>query len=304
MFFCLRLAGYAVFAFLISFGLLRFCYLHTHGFALSKILSSLKPSPLFENPTLTEKQEAELRDLFNQPFYYLGKGAQSYVFISENKDAVIKFCRFDHLRPSFWFSLFHFPFCIDYEKERIAKILHKRGRLEHEFGSYQIAFDHLKQETGLLYLHLNKSASWKQTLTLYDNLKVRHLLSVDKMEFIVQKRATLVYPTIDAWMAEKQEASAQEGLSSLLQLLIARHGKGISDKDPDIATNFGFLGTSAIQIDTGRFSISSEDNPLLSLDEELRRITHPLIQWLQQNHPSLAIYLEKELTHLCQESPC
>lgn len=295
---CLRFTLYLTCAVFASLGVSRFCHQYTHGFVLQKIFSALEPSPLFTNPSLSETEQLCLQNLFGQSFSYLGKGAQSYVFASEDGQTVIKFFRFDHLRVARAWKWLRFPLGSDYEKERIIRVLRKRTSLENELASYQIAFDHLKEETGLLYLQLNKRDFWKQTLTLYDNIKIRYFLPLDRMEFLVQKRATLIYPTLDRWMELGEEEKAKAGLTSILELIVSRYKKGVFDKDPKISTNFGFLGTSAIQIDAGRFSIASQENPLPPLNEELERITKALRERLHKHYPSLALHVEKEITRL------
>ena len=166
---------------LISFLLQRFCYKKTDGFALYKVLSSLTPNSAWQLPPLAEEEKKNLETLFDQPFYYLGKGAQAYVFASEDGQSVIKFCRFDHLRPSLFFANCIFPFV--YEKTRIEKMWQKRGRLEMEFGSYKIAFEQMKEETGLIYLHLNKTYTFRnKKITFYDKIGVAHKLDLDQME--------------------------------------------------------------------------------------------------------------------------
>jgi len=278
---------------LISFALQRFCYKRTEGFALYKIFSSLTPNPEWELPSPSDEELSTLQNLFNQPFYYLGKGAQAYVFSSQDGSAVIKLCRFDHLRPPFWFTNCLIPFA--YERERIERILHKRGRLEQEFGSYKIAFEEMRQETGLIYLHLNKTSFWNKTITLYDKSKVVHKLNLDQIEFIVQKKATLVYPTLSELMQTQGEDATKAAIAHLVKLLAQRCTKGIFDKDPDLATNFGFLGNMAVQIDIGRFLLKETSPPLAEIREEMWRITHPLHQWLEKEYPSLASYLSEEI---------
>lgn len=283
----IRLFLYTAVAFLIGFGLLRFCYRQTQGFAMCKTRSALTPSKEFETPPLTALEKQDLQGRLDQPFYYLGKGAQAYVFASHDGETVLKLCRFDHLRPAFWFTTLHFP-CL-YERFRIPRLLQKRRRLEQEFQSYLLAFSHMRQETGLLYLHLNKGSDWKKELTLYDNIGVRHHIDLDQMEFIVQKRAQLIYPSITEWMRQGQESTAKEAISHLIALLRSRCERNIFDKDPDLLTNFGFIGTQAIQIDTGRFSFLSHKASEEEISQELQRITEPLRLWLEENFPSLKV---------------
>ncbi len=226
----------------------RFCYVKTDGFALYKIVSPFAFNPHWEVPS---QSTDGLQEIFDQPFHYLARGAQSYVFLSEDGRTVIKFFRLYHLRPPLWMTALTLPLTL--QPFRMGKMLEKWQELDKNFQSYRIACEDLKEETGLLYLHLNKTSHLKKTLTLYDKIGVVHHIDLDQMEFLVQKRADLVYPTIDALVKTEGADAAKEAITSLLNLLYQRSQKGIFDKDPDICTNFGFIGKTPVQIDIGRF---------------------------------------------------
>ncbi len=214
----------------------QFCYKKTDGFALYKILSPLSFNPEWEpsSPAVNE-----LSEILDQPFYYLAKGAQSYVFASKDGQTVIKFFRVYHLLPPVWLRALAMPLFL--QPYKVCKMIDKRIELGKDFLSYKIAFDEMKEETGLIYLHLNKTSHLNKRVTIYDKIGIAYELDMDKMEFLVQKRATLVYPAIDLLMKTERPDAAKEAIGKLVQLLIARCEKRIFDKDPDLNTNFGFL---------------------------------------------------------------
>src|SRR5215813_2272463 len=82
----------------------QFCYKKTDGFAHYKILSSLPFNEEWEVPPLSENEAKEVSAILDQPFYYLAKGAQSYVFASKDGQSVIKFFRIYHLTPPRWLN--------------------------------------------------------------------------------------------------------------------------------------------------------------------------------------------------------
>jgi hypothetical protein len=243
------------------FSVARFCKTQTDGFAITKITPSFIP---LSWPAHLPAEKT--RSILHQPFTYLGKGVQSFVFASADGEYVIKFIRQDH-----W----------GHRKKK------KQSRLTRDFTSYQIAYDHLRDETGLLYLHLSPTDFLHEKITIIDRLGIHHVLDLDQYEFIVQRKAALIYPTLEKWIAEKKIEEAKEALSSLVHLLDLRLQKGIFDKDSDLNTNFGFLGTQAMQIDIGRFRTPSHP-----LDKaEIVRITDHLHQWLMVQSPELDIHL-------------
>lgn len=271
----------------------QFCYQKTDGFALHKIHSSLSFHPEWECAPPSAVEGEEISKLLDQPFYYMAKGAQAYVFASEDGTAVIKFFRLYHLRPPLWLTMVSLPAVL--QPWKVGKMLGKRDELEKDFASYRIAFEEMREETGLLYLHLNKTSHLKKNLTIFDKIGIAHSLDLDRMEFLVQKRATLVYPSIDHLMKTEGEGAAKEAISALVQLLFQRCRKGIFDKDPDLNTNFGLIGTRPIQIDIGRFRREGwKEDPVKDRDEILR-ITDNFRQWLDSTHPSLSGHLLSEI---------
>ncbi len=145
----------------------------------------------------------------------------------------------------------------------------------------------MREETGLLYLHLNKTSDLKRKLVIRDKLNIAHELDLDQMEFLVQRKATLVYPHIETLIQKGELTAAKMAITNLVSLLHDRYKKGIFDKDPDLNTNFGFIGTCALQIDIGRFREGGgrEDR------DEILRITDNFRQWLDLRSPELSSHL-------------
>jgi hypothetical protein len=277
-----------------AFFLQRFCHKQTDGFAIEKISSSLTYHP--EWAAESKETPAHIASILSQPFTYLGKGAQSYVFESEDKKYVLKFFRHSHMRPPLWTSL-GLPL-----PRRQKKIDTSWSKLNKDFRSYKIAFEELKEETGLIYLHLNKTDHLKQKVSILDKLGIRHELEIDEMEFLLQRKATLLYPQLKKWIDERDINQAKTGLSSLIELLALRFEKGIYDKDPDLNTNFGFCRNRAIQIDVGRFKKDPAMCDREVCHHSLIRITDHLKQWLDGCCPELSQYLQEQIRETAQNS--
>jgi hypothetical protein len=247
------------------YGAAKFCKKQTGSFTVARITSDL---PFHPEWVVDTSNEERARHALSQPYRFLGKGAQSFVFASEDGAWVIKFFRHHHLK--------------------------KNSKLAKDFGSYKLAYERLRGETGLLYLHLNKTSHLNQTLDLIDNLGIHHPINLDQYEFLVQQRARPAYPALLEWIREGKIAEAKEALTALVQLLATRSNKGIHDKDPDLNTNFGFIGTAPIQFDIGRFKLRETPPD----HDELVRITDNLHQWLMQRAPELDEHLREELKKL------
>lgn len=271
-----------------GFLLYLLCLSQTDGFSLRKIHSNLPYHPEWETPS------ASIDHLLDQPFYYLSHGAQVYAFVSKDGQAVLKFYR--HNRATHPLKALHFllpPFVKNRMNQTIIKREAKRIK---DFTSYKLAAEKLSHETGLLYAHLNKSQNLKKKLTLFDKIGVRHIIDLDQFEFLLQKKADLLYPTLDKWIAQGSYEKAEKSLLALLSLLRHRCDKGIFDKDPDLRTNFGFVDEIPIQLDIGRFKEDAMEKDPEIQKAELIRITDQLCDWLDEKSPQLSARIRRELS--------
>ncbi len=253
----------------------------TDGFTVERILSSHTFHKEWETAISTAEEKTALEAL-NQPFFYLGKGAQCYAFASKDGKYVIKCFRHDHMR---------LPLHLCFLPQSWTKQREERGaqKLLKDFSSYKLAFEELREETALLYLHLNKTDHLKQELTLVDKIGIAHTLSLDGLEFVLQKRADLLYEQIEAWVKCGNVDSVKGAIDTLIMQINTRLTKGISDKDPNIKTNFGIIEGKVVQIDIGRFrkGYIPGDGP--------ERILFPLQYLLDQENKELGNYLRQEI---------
>jgi hypothetical protein len=275
------------------FGIKQFCYKQTDGFALNKICSRLPADPRWE--CSAEPQLAAL----DQSFRYLGKGAQCYVFVSQDQQYVIKFFRVSHIEAPGWLK--HLPLPAYLDKLRQQKIAVKDMKRVKDFSSYLFAYENLRAETGLIYLHLSKTAHLKKKLQIIDKIGVAHSLNLDEMEFILQRRATPFYSGMQAMIHAGEIEQAKTALSQLVHLLSKRHQAGLTDKDPDLKTNFGLIGTMPVQFDVGRFKKRAPNKKPEPFQQEVIRITDHFKQWLLQKEPELAHYLESEIQAIAED---
>lgn len=258
----------------------------TDGFSMAKIRSHLSYHPEWE-----VEQIFDLDKAVHQSYFYLDHGAQSYVFASSDGQYVLKFFRHHHARHPLEKISFLLP--PEQKKRLLATVKKRREKREKDFTSTVLAFNELREETGLLYLHLNKTNHLNHTLTFYDKIGIEHRVPLDEMEFVIQKRATPFYAQLEEWIENKEQEEAKQALKKITNLLRIRCEKGIGDKNPDLKTNFGWLEDRPIQFDVGRFRKLEEREE--SIQNELIRITDRLKKWLEEKDPALASYLEQEV---------
>ncbi len=155
-----------------------------------------------------------------QKYYLADQGGQSYVFFSEDGNYVLKFFK-DMPRP--WL-----PFR-SYQKK-------KRGKLKRTLHGYLLAYERMREETGLLCIHFKPSQTHLPT-RLIDRLHIENSIDLSSVFFVIQKKATLGTISDD----------------ELQDLLFTRMAVGIDDHDLRHHRNIGWVDNHPIILDPGRF---------------------------------------------------
>jgi len=250
----------------------HFCQKQTEGFTLQKISTHL----------LNAEKSALDASALSQRYFYKTKGGQSYVFFSEDGRFVLKFFRSSRLNT---LRLLHpmFPFLS-------SKIQEQETELQEMFQSYILANTRFQEETALLGTHFSKKQNLCPSLKIVDKLGIEHTINPNHYPFVLQKKALLVKEKIKS-MQNPQEA--KKALQSLVTLLQKRIARKMEDDDPNLSKNFGFIGQRAVQIDGGRFSLSSSPSieKILSGKEDLQH-------WLNRYYPELSQDFDREMQGL------
>lgn len=274
----------------LAIGAARFCHHQTRGFRLSKIAESTTPRP---KEALEENCPAPIASLLDQQFHYFARGKQSFVFLSEDGEYVLKIFNNTYQRKIKAMHLLSFlPWIGQWAKE---KELYFQSKLHRTFQSYQIAMSQMQEKSGLCYTHLFPSHSLPKKLTLVDPLHITHTVDPNTLGFLIQKRVQLAYPCLKSWIDAGKWEEAQAALHSLMELFFWKFRNGIADNDPLIRTNYGFTGTTACQIDVGPLSQDDSLKKIAHQKTEITRIVASLKKWLNENGPDLIPFLDREL---------
>lgn len=178
----------------------------------------------------------------------------------------------------------------------------RQDKLQRDFTSYKAAFEELQDLTGVLCVHLNQTQDLKRTVSIVDLLNIEHQLDLDKFDFILQRRAKMIYPTIAALVKEDQIDEAQQIVDQVAELIVKRCRMGFEDWDPNVRTNCGLEGGRVIKIDVGRFIYNEEMKSPQMRRSELTRITTPFKEYLMTLDPKLAAYCDEAIAK-AMESP-
>lgn len=253
------------------------------GFTLKKIVSQHPNDPRWNAFPLSSGQKKELSRVLSRPFTYLGSGNHCYAFLSQDGQYVLKFFKQKHMRTQ---SLIDYlPTSAKALFSPTKRFKRRQQEREKSFTSYKIAYEHLKKETGIFYLHLNKTSHLNQIVTLIDQHQVPIQIDIDQMEFLIQKKANLGYQRLNELFSQGQKEEALECVVSLMNIIARRLEKGFFDKDIQFFKNFGFIGNEAIEIDIGEFRVDPIERDTQSIREEVHEVSLQLMDWVATHYP-------------------
>lgn len=276
----LFLAGLALFT-LCLVKVDRFFLKKNSGFCLHYILSDAACNPAWKTTAPFPS------DILAQSFTYLGKGSQTYVFESQDKQYVLKFYKFpSHMRKIGWLK---HPFAYQTKGKRAHIKQHNIDRFHLSYTSYFLSWKELQKETGVLYVHLYPS-NHSFPLHLIDKLGMHYEVSAGEMGFILQRKASPLLATLQQAMASKDLNLSKKIIDELISVISSRCQKGISDLDAMHHNNYGWLDNQAIHIDVGRFVYDERVKTPEGCHQEIFRITQSLNDFLAQESPPLHHY--------------
>jgi hypothetical protein len=245
-------------------------------------------------------QIQSISSILDQKFYYLDRGKQMYAFESEDHEYVIKFFSPRQFIREETFS----------EWKRLKRILslkwfsnafiHKNKRLSNLANIYYLAFEHLRDLSGIVYLHVNSSTVIDKKLYVVDQFAKTTVMDLRYCPFVLQKKATLATKHFNQLLKDGQIDDLISSIESLSDLFIVRAKKGFTDRIQALHNNYGFVGNRAVQIDLGRvyFDASIAAQP----QKEVERIFSQLQSSIAEHHPELDIctrgILQKKLEAL------
>ncbi len=269
------------------------------GFTLEKITSILTPEEKW-NVNVSPEELCRINNILDQPYHYLGRGFQCYAFVSSDRKHVLKFFRHQRLRPSEVLDWLPQISWVKARKERKRGELEKRK--EHLFKSFKIAFEYIPYETGLVYIHLNKTKELHKTITIVDKSGNSYAIPLDDYEFVLQRKASLLKPTITELMKQSKEEEAKKRINQIFTLLESCAKKGVLDTDGALIRkdNLGFLDDRAIYIDAGKLTLKEKIKRKEAFAKDLKRL-RPFEKWLEENFPTLALYFDRQKTIAIKE---
>lgn len=265
------------------FGLARLYYTLTDDFRIANMTHEIAYHQEWEIPPLSVDEENELHTILSQKFYYLGKGSQSYVFSSEDDKYVIKFFKFKHLKPSLFLNMLPpvFPFA-NYKKKQTSR---KERKLNGVFQGYHLAYSIHKEEAGLIFIHLNKTDHLNKVVTLIDKVGMTHEIPLKDHVFVLQKKGKTLRAVLTECFKQKNLGVAKVRIRQIIDLYVSEYQKGAYDHDHGVMQNTGFIDSTPIHLDIGKFAPEEKMKTAEIYRKDLDIVYDKITLWMQKNFP-------------------
>lgn len=270
------------------------------GFSVDKIKSPFERNTKWNIEELTAFEKDEIHHILTQDFHYLGSGAQCYAFLSADGKYVLKFFKMKHLIPKKWLKFVPIP---GLGKYKFSKINNRILRHQELFSSYKLAYEELKEDTGMVFIHLNKSKNLDLRARLYDRSQNCHVINLDDYEFILQRKGELVRDKITDLMEHGKKEEALEAIHTLLKQVVLQCQKGYLDRDSGVSYNYGFIEDKVIHFDAGRLVKDDVGRDPAYYQREVLRVARKLEGWLSIYYPSLLPGVDEVINAMIDPSP-
>lgn len=249
------------------------------------------PTREWEFPSLNEEEQKQVDAILSQKFTYLARGSQAFAFLSEDGKYVLKCFKQHKWHPKHilgYIPVSFNPYFRDY--------LVRQKKQHAVLSSCKEALMHVKEDTGVIFAHLNPYPLSVKEMTLVDKRGKSWTLDLSKSCFLLQKKADLFYPHIQQLMEKGDVAGAKYAISSVLNLLDRFFEMGVFENNAILRKNFGFIDNEAMQFDIGKFKF--DPSKKLNKKNEILVVTERFHSWIEKNYPELLNYFDDKLAEI------
>ncbi|HEY2811289.1 MAG TPA: hypothetical protein VGJ00_07885 [Rhabdochlamydiaceae bacterium] len=231
--------------------LLFFCFFACAEEQTTLSMANTRPfEPRWEGRALSQETEKRLTEALNQEYRYLNAGVQSVALISKDGKYVLKFFKEEPFSPPLEEGKVTIPFLSQWNKEQKRK--KREVKRDQIFTAYKTAGDRFYKETGMLYVHFNKTDYLDKTLTWQDALGRNYRVALDDCDFVVERRAEPLHLHLRALLEKGKGDEAGYAVRDLLNLHRVFYAKGMRNRDIEFTNNYGFVEEKPVLFDVGR----------------------------------------------------
>lgn len=234
-----------------------------------------------------------------QQFNWLGRGAQALAFESQDGRYVLKLFQLGRMKTASKKPFYKSWFSKETEEVKAQRLQHR----EEIFTSSKLCFEELQEETGIVYVHLNRTKDKIKGIKLVDRFGQSHRIRGDDACFVLQKKAKCVVPELANLIDQGEIAVAKTRVDQVIDLLHTMAKKGFVDNDDALIrnNNIGFTKDRAIYIDTGHLVKHSHIDVAARMKYEFNVRLDPLEKWLNWTSPEVAEHYRNSRDDLLAE---
>lgn len=285
------------------FGLARLYYRMTDDFRYANMQYEMPYQKEWEIASLTASENAQLNAILDQPFTYVGKGAQAYAFESQDKRYILKFFKFKHLKPSSFLKFL--PPVSPFKQYRETQEYRKIKKLNAVFAGYKLAYDKNKLESGLIYIHLNKTDNLNKSVTVKDKIGLKHTIELDPVVFVIQEKGKTLRTVLNDILKQNNVPLAITRINQIFDLYYTEYQKGFFDHDHGVLHNTGFVDNRAFHLDVGKLTPDEEIKLPENYEMDIAKVAVKINLWLRNNYPivqpEISLAMEEHLSQLLQK---
>lgn len=218
----------------------------THSFRLSKCLVDRTFHPEWEIEPLVSEKQGEICEILQQPFSYLSKGKQSYVFVSQDQEYVLKLFYFDMSRIQLGQN------CLRKIREwlQLEEIQERASsfKFARNFTACKLAYELAQKQTGVVFVHLNPRLVGLPIINVKDRLGIKHQIDPTLYRFALQKKG-------EPFQFILSQDNKEPMIESYFSLLKEIASLGLVNEDLHFEKNYGFMDGRAVLLDFGNLSL-------------------------------------------------
>lgn len=271
----------------------RIYFALTDDFRVGNITYEVPYKSFLEIDPEDKISENELNSILDQPYSYIGKGAQSYVFGSADDKYVIKFFKFKHLKPSIFWEWMPSIGPLKTYKDKLAA--RKQRKLLGVFRAHKLAYDVDRAQSGLVFIQLNISQNPRRSVTVINKMGMKVDIDLEHIPFILQKKGVTLRSALTELLDKYDLDTVEKRVGQIFEMYANEYAMGIYDHDHGVMRNTGFIDDKPLHLDVGKLAKKSSMLQKKFAREDADIVTKSIKQWLNKNYPKEYQILEPSI---------
>jgi len=261
-------------------GLGHLYYQYTGNFRTDDILRA--DDQLLSFPELDKSEAEDIQRRMDQTFHYVGHGHQTYVFIGDDGETMLKLFMKNYVRSD-WVR-YLFPPLPPLRKWMLHTGENHRFRQQRLLNGYALCYARDKDNCGLLYFHFDQAAPIS-SIRVVDALGFTHDIPSDQAVFALQRKAVITKEVLHDLLSKGDTEGVREAVHKILSLYREQFEKGLVDRDRNFLENTGFVDGRPIRTDVGKVVLNDGS---YTLEYEYGKIIDKrLSKWIKKHFPDL-----------------